>query len=168
MLPIIPLIALAILAGYYFYTPAKLPAGTVIDKLVVYKAKRKMEAWSNGRLIKTYTIALGKNPVGHKEYEGDFRTPEGVYTINARNANSAYHKNLGVSYPNTADVAHAATLRKPPGGDIKIHGLRNGRSYIGKFHCWKDWTHGCIAVTNSEMDELFMAVKENAVIDIRP
>lgn len=168
MIPFLIFIPLAILAGYYFYPGKKLPAGTVINKLVVYKSQRKMEAYANGRVIKTYTIALGRNPVGHKEYEGDFRTPEGLYTINARNPNSAYHKNLGVSYPNAADVAHAATLGKPPGGDIKIHGLRNGRGNIGKFHRWKDWTHGCIAVTNAEIDELFLAVKNGAVIDIRP
>jgi len=168
MVPILIILPFAILAGYYFYPGKKLPAGTVINKLVVYKSKRRMEAYANGILIKTYTIALGKNPVGHKEYEGDFRTPEGIYTINARNPNSAYHKNLGVSYPNAADSAHAAAISKPPGSDIKIHGLRNGRGYIGKFHRIKDWTHGCIAVTNAEIDELYAAVSPGAVIDIRP
>jgi len=91
----IPLLLLGAVAAYYFYPGKKLPEGTVIDRLVVYKAKRKMQAYSNGRLVKTYTIALGFNPTGHKQYEGDGRTPEGHYTINARNANSGYIKTLG-------------------------------------------------------------------------
>ncbi len=156
------------LALYYFYPSPKLPHGSVIDRLVVYKSERRMEAWSGNSLLKTYTVSLGKNPVGHKEFEGDCKTPEGVYTINERNPNSAYHKNLGVSYPNGKDITHAASWGKPPGGHIKIHGLRNGRGYIGKFHRWKDWTAGCIAVTNAEVDELYSAVKENAVIEILP
>ncbi|KOS08266.1 hypothetical protein AM493_08425 [Flavobacterium akiainvivens] len=168
VISLISLAAIGAITAYYFYPGKKLPAGTVIDRLVVYKSKRTMEAWANGRLIKTYTIALGGNPTGHKEYEGDMRTPEGTYTINARNPNSAYHKNLGVSYPNSADRAHAASRGKSPGGDIKIHGLRNGRGYIGKFHRFKDWTHGCIAVTNPEIDELYAAVKDGAVIEILP
>jgi murein L,D-transpeptidase YafK len=162
----IPLLLLGAVAAYYFYPGKKLPDGTVIDRLVVHKAKREMQAYSNGTLVKTYTIALGFGPVGHKEYEGDGRTPEGIYTINARNANSSYHKNLGVSYPNDADRAYAKSIGKEPGGDIKIHGLRNGRAAIGKFHRWKDWTHGCIAVTDAEIDELFAAVKDGAVIEI--
>lgn len=127
-----------------------------------------MEAYSGNELLKTYDIALGKNPVGHKEYEGDTKTPEGTYTINARNPHSGYHKNLGVSYPNEADKAHAVKLGKSPGGDIKIHGLKNGRGYIGKFHRTKNWTNGCIAVTNDEVDELYAAVVTGAVIEILP
>lgn len=156
----------AVLAVYYFYPAKALPQGTVVDKLVVYKGKRSMEAYCNGVLVKTYSVSLGFNPEGHKEIEGDGRTPEGIYVINARNAHSAYHKNLGVSYPNDSDRAHAAALNKNPGGDIKIHGLKNGRGYIGKFHRWNDWTHGCIAVTDSEIDELFAAVKDGAEIEI--
>ena len=127
-----------------------------------------MLAYSGENLLKTYTISLGKSPVGHKQFEGDNKTPEGVYTINDRNANSAYHKNLGVSYPNEADRKFAEKYGKSPGGLIKIHGLRNDRGYIGKFHRWKDWTAGCIAVTDKEIDELYKAVKHNAVIDILP
>ncbi len=143
-----------------------MPLNSVIDRLVVYKSKRKMEAWSGGMLIKTYSIAVGHNPTGHKQHEGDRRTPEGVYTINARNPHSAFHKNLGISYPNDADRANAASIGKPPGGDIKIHGLRNGRGYRGRLHLLKDWTHGCIAVTNPEIDELYASVKDGAVIEI--
>lgn len=167
MLWILLLIPIGV-AVWYFYPDKPLPEGIVIDKLIVYKSKRKMEAYAEGRLIKTYAIALGKNPVGHKQFEGDNRTPEGVYTINARNANSDYHKNLGVSYPNETDKANAKRLGKSPGGHIKIHGLRNGRGYIDKFHRLKDWTAGCNAVTDTEIDELYTAVETNAVIDIRP
>ena len=148
-------VIIAALAGYYLMPSPKLPSGTIVDNLVVYKSKRKMEVYSGDRLVKTYVIALGRSPVGHKEYEGDCKTPEGVYKINDRNPNSAYHKNLGISYPNEQDVAHARTIGKDPGGHIKIHGLRNDRGYIGKFHRWKNWTAGCIAVTNEEVDELY-------------
>lgn len=156
------------LAAYYFYQGKQLPEDVEIDTLVVYKSKRKMQAYSNGKLLKTYSVSLGKNPVGHKEFEGDCKTPEGIYHINGRNTNSAYYKNLGVSYPNKADEEHAKSQGKSPGGLIKIHGLRNDSGYIGKFHRFKDWTAGCIAVTNGEMDELFTAVKDNAVIEILP
>ncbi len=160
------LIIIPAFAAYYFFPGKKLPLGTPIDRLTVYKSKRKMEAWSGSELLKIYTISMGKNPVGHKQLEGDCKTPEGVYTINARNPNSAYYKNLGVSYPNAADIANAEKLGRQPGGDIKIHGLRNGRGCIGKFHRWKDWTAGCIAVTNAEMEELYGAVEDGAVIEI--
>lgn len=140
-----------------------------IDKLIVYKSKREMQAYANGKLVKTYPIALGLNPIGHKQFEGDKKTPEGIYYINDRNANSAYHKNLGISYPNQKDKAFAQSQGKSAGGDIKIHGIKNGYGkVIGEKHLLKDWTDGCIAVTDREMDELFTAVKHNAMIDIRP
>lgn len=146
-----------------------LPTGTQIDKLIVYKSKREMHALHQGSLVKIYPISLGKNPIGHKEFEGDMKTPEGVYTINDRNANSGYHKNLGISYPNEADIAYAKVHGKSAGGAIKIHGIKNGLGdIIGANHLLKDWTHGCIAVTDPEIDELFVAVVENAVIEILP
>ncbi|AXG73106.1 hypothetical protein DVK85_02225 [Flavobacterium arcticum] len=156
------------LTAYYFYPEKKLPQGRVVDKVVVYKGKRQMEAYLGDELLKTYTISLGKNPIGHKQYEGDNKTPEGTYDINDRNPNSGYHKNLGVSYPNDKDIAFAEKRRKSAGGAIKIHGLPNSKGYIGKFHRWKDWTAGCIAVTNEEVDELYKAVKQNAIIEIYP
>ncbi|MFL9844888.1 L,D-transpeptidase family protein [Flavobacterium rhizosphaerae] len=162
------LVLVVVLAVYYFYPSHKLAPGTVIDKLVVNKSKRVMQAYNGNTLVKTYKIALGKNPVGHKQFEGDGKTPEGTYTINERNPNSGYHKNLGISYPNAEDIAYARRLGKLPGGLIKIHGLRNGRGYIGKFHRWKNWTAGCIAVTDEEIDELYKTVIPNAVIQIEP
>ena len=139
-----------------------------VDHLVVRKAARRLLAYRGYTLVKEYRIALGFAPEGHKEYEGDGKTPEGRYTINDRNPNSSYHLNLGIDYPNDADRAHARTLGKSPGGDIKIHGLPNGRGAIGKAHRLKDWTHGCIAVTNEEIEELYEWVVNGASIDIQP
>ncbi|MFD2601149.1 L,D-transpeptidase family protein [Flavobacterium suzhouense] len=160
------LFILIIIIVWCWYPATPLPKGTIIDKLVVRKSERKMEAYSEGNLIKTYNVALGKDPVGHKQFEGDNKTPEGIYIINDRNPRSAYYKNLGVSYPNATDKSNALKLGKPAGGDIKIHGLRNDKGYMGKLHKMKDWTAGCIAVTNDEMDELYATVKQNAEIEI--
>jgi murein L,D-transpeptidase YafK len=153
---------------YYFYPESKLPPGTKIDRLVVIKSERIMEAYSGDELLKTYKIALGRNPVGDKQSEGDKRTPEGEYTINDRNANSGYHKNLGVSYPSKDDITSAKALGVDPGGEIKIHGLKNGLGLIGKFHRVLDWTAGCIAVTDEEVDELYDAVENGTPIIIKP
>ena len=160
------LVAAALIWNYF---PGKsLPDGTVVDRLIVMKSERKMIAFAGNRELKTYKIALGGAPLGHKQFEGDRKTPEGIYTINDRNPNSASHKNLGVSYPNANDSAIAEAQGKSAGGDIKVHGLRNGWGWIGKCHRFKDWTLGCIAVTDAEIDELYRAVKPDAVIDIRP
>ena len=145
-----------------------LPENTPITRLVVMKSKRQMWAYNQDTLVKIYPISLGKSPIGHKQFEGDKKTPEGIYRINERNPNSAYHKNLGISYPNAEDKAHALSQGKSPGGLIKIHGLPNKFPDIGRQHLRKDWTDGCIAVTNEEIDELFNAVVHNAEIDIRP
>ena len=151
---------------YYVIPSAKIPDGVIIDRMVVHKSKHKLEAYSGGKLIVTYTIAIGKNPLGAKEYEGDQRTPEGIYTINDRNPNSGYHRNLGISYPNAQDIERAKRLGKATGGDVKIHSLKNGQGYIGKFHRWKDWTNGCIAVTDAEMDQLYDHTTLGATIEI--
>ena len=145
-----------------------LPENTPITRLVVMKSKRQMWAYNQDTLVKIYPISLGKSPIGHKQFEGDKKTPEGIYRINERNPNSAYHKNLGISYPNAEDKAYALSQGKSPGGLIKIHGLPNNFPDIGRQHLRKDWTDGCIAVTNEEIDELFNAVVHNAEIDIRP
>ncbi len=139
-----------------------------IDSIVVYKSKRTLQVYENKQLLKTYKIALGEQPVGHKQYEGDRRTPEGLYYIHDKNPNSSCHKNLGISYPNNTDRETARQLGKPPGGDIKIHGLPNGQGYIGKAHRLKDWTYGCIAVTDEEVDELYKHTPVGIPINILP
>jgi murein L,D-transpeptidase YafK len=162
------IIVLVGLPIYYFYPEGKLPRGIEIDRMIVYKSKRQLLVYSKGKLQKTYTIALGRQPDGAKQFEGDRKTPEGVYYINDKNPNSGWHKNLGISYPNQEDIKYARQLGKSPGGNIKIHGLQNKRGYIGKMHRWKDWTLGCIAVTNEEMDELYRAVVIGTKIEILP
>ncbi len=156
------------LTVYYFFPEEKLSHNILIDKLVVYKSKRELLVYANGKLIKNYEISLGSQPVGDKEFEGDNKTPEGLYIINDKNPNSGYYKNLGISYPDIDDIEYSKGLGKSPGGDIKIHGIRNRLGFIGKFHRWIDWTAGCIAVTNDEIDELYRAVKIGTPIEIKP
>lgn len=153
---------------YNYYPEPKLARGASVDSLVVYKAENKMAVFERGKLLKTYKVSFGASPTGHKEFEGDEKTPEGIYTINDKNPNSGYHKNLGVSYPNKMDMENARKLGKPAGGDIKIHGLRNGIGFIHKFQRWFNWTNGCIALTNNEVDELYSSVKIGAKINIKP
>ena len=155
-------------AAYYFFPENKLPENRKIDKLVVIKSKRIMEAYSGNEIIKTYKISLGQNPLHDKQFEGDKRTPEGEYKINDKNPNSSFYKNLGISYPNTEDILEAKSKNLDPGGQIKIHGLRNGFGFIGKFHRMLDWTAGCIALTNQEVDELYSAVEIGTPILIKP
>jgi murein L,D-transpeptidase YafK len=143
-----------------------LPKGTVIDSIVVRKAERTLEAYSTSKKIKTYSIALGKQPIGKKQLEGDMKTPEGLYFIDTRSAVSQFHKNLNISYPNEADSKYAASLQKSAGGEIKIHGLPNG--FDEKKYRHSDWTWGCIAVTNSEIDELYKYVKKDCPILLLP
>ena len=114
-----------------------------------------MQVYNKSTLVKTYKISLGKQPLGHKQFEGDNKTPEGIYYINGKNPNSLYHKNLGISYPNKHDKSFAKKHGKSAGGLIKIHGLPNGKGKIGKLHLMYDWTAGCIAVTNKEIDEIY-------------
>lgn len=159
---------ICILLVYYFLPEERLPAHTKIDKLVVMKSKSIMHAYAKGKLVKVYTITIGKNALGDKESEGDKRTPEGSYYINGKNPNSGYHKNLGISYPDKKDRQEAKAKGVSTGGDVKIHGLKNGIGILGKFHRLRNWTAGCIAVTNEEMDELYDAVAIGTPIIIRP
>ena len=156
------------LAGYYFYPEPNLPPDTQVDSMVVYKSKRQLLAYSNGKLLKTYKISLGKNPIGDKKVQGDKKTPEGIYTINGKNPHSGYYKNLGISYPDSQDIEDAKSIGKSTGGDVKIHGIRNRFGFISKFHRWFDWTAGCIALTDNEVDELFKAVEVGTKIEIKP
>ena len=144
----------------------RLPKNTEIDGLVVYKSERKLVAFSKGKIVKSYRIALGKSPIGAKQFQGDNKTPEGVYFINGKNGHSIAYKNLGISYPNSKDNSNSRG--KPTGGDIKIHGLMNNLWFIGNLHQLIDWTNGCIAVNNSEIEELFDAVRIGAKIEIKP
>jgi len=162
------LLLLLAMIAYTIYPVNALPKNTSIDSLIVYKSKRQLIVYEKGKIIKTYKIALGKNPVGDKKIEGDKKTPEGRYIINSKNPKSTFHKNLGISYPNSFDRAEAKQLGHSPGGDVKIHGLKNGLGFIGKWHRSRDWTNGCIALTNSEIDELYNHVLIKTPIIIYP
>jgi len=138
------------------------------DRILIEKAKREMSLLRTGKVLRTYRVALGHNPVGPKTRQGDRRTPEGLYTIDARYAPSEYHRALHISYPNAADRAQARKLGVDPGGDILIHGLPNGLGYIGKAHRLWDWTKGCIAVTDEEIEEIWSLVPNGTPVEIRP
>lgn len=138
-----------------------------VDRILVEKSKRQISLYCKDEIVKTYKISLGKNPIGHKEKQGDFKTPEGVYRVSGKNPNSRFHKSLRVSYPNEQDIICAQNNCVNPGGDIMIHGLDKKSAWIGKDHVQNDWTHGCIAVSNDEMDEIYQLTKVNAAIEIR-
>jgi murein L,D-transpeptidase YafK len=144
-----------VLLVYYFYPYAPMLKDVNIDKIVVIKSNRKLLAFSQNVLIKTFPVSIGKGGVGRKQFEGDQKTPEGIYFINSKNANSGFHKNLGISYPNVQDIIEARKLGKSAGAEIKIHGLKNGQEIFGRFQRWRDWTNGCIGLTNDEIDDLY-------------
>lgn len=145
-----------------------LPAGIRADRVLVLKSERRLVLLKGAEPLKTYRIALGPNPIGHKEREGDGRTPEGVYRIDFRKTDSAFHRALHISYPAPRDVQSARTRGQSPGGAIMIHGIRNGLGWIGRLHRFLDWTSGCIAVTDEEIEELWRVVPDGTVIEIRP
>lgn len=138
------------------------------DRIVINKARRELVLMRVGKAIRTYRVALGRNPAGRKMRQGDGRTPEGAYVIAGRNARSAFHRSLRISYPNVEDRARARKLGVSPGGDIMIHGLPNGRGYVGKAHRLMDWTDGCIAVTNEEIEEIWALVPNGTAVQINP
>lgn len=138
------------------------------DSVLILKKDHVMRLLAAGKVISTYKVALGRGGLAPKEREGDARTPEGHYVIDARNAASHYHKALHVSYPNADDRARAAKLGVPPGGAIMIHGLPNGMAWVGSAHRLYDWTLGCIAVTDAEIDEIWNLVPVGTPVEIRP
>ena len=136
--------------------------GPRVTLVEVHKAERKMHLLHDDKLLKTYDIALGFSPEGPKQYEGDGKTPEGSYRISHRNPDSDYHLSLGISYPNENDVALAVAAGKPPGGDIFIHGAPDGRPNR------RDWTAGCIAVSDREIERVYAMVNPGTQINILP
>jgi murein L,D-transpeptidase YafK len=145
-----------------------LATATVADRVVIEKAAHTLSLYRNGRLLKTYNVALGPNAKGPKEREGDGRTPEGQYIIDSRKPDSDFHRALHISYPNAEDRRRARKLGVSPGGAIMIHGLPNGMGSLGKAHRLHDWTQGCIAVTNKEIEEIWRVVPNGTRVDIKP
>jgi len=138
------------------------------DRVVVEKAARTLTLLREGVPLKTYRISLGSVPVGPKEREGDQRTPEGQYVIDWRKPDSSFHRALHISYPTSADVERARRAGVSPGGDIMIHGAPNGFGWIGRMHLWRDWTAGCVAVTDAEIEEIWAAVPDGTPISLLP
>ena len=147
------------------------PAAAEAEKagrILVDKSERTLVLFADGRPIKSYPVSLGLNPVGHKRYEGDKRTPEGIYLIDGKNPNSAFHLSLHISYPNERDVRLARERGWDPGGQIVIHGLPTGLMKTSSNKYDYDWTDGCIAVSNTAIEEIWQLVDEGTLIEITP
>ncbi|MGH7617640.1 MAG: L,D-transpeptidase family protein [Gemmatimonadaceae bacterium] len=138
------------------------------DSIVVEKHKRRLTLYQLGIPVRTYAIALGKQPVGDKLQIGDNRTPEGLFYIDYKNPDSKYHMALHISYPDAAHIAKSHAAHEKPGGDIMIHGLPDAYASLGEKHAAYDWTEGCIAVTNIQIDEIWRAVPRGSPILIKP
>ncbi len=138
------------------------------DKVLIEKGKRRLTLFSRGRAVKIYKIALGGDPNGPKIQQGDNKTPEGIYTIDSRQKSSRYHISLHISYPNQQDKRRASQLGVSPGGNIMIHGIKTEMAWVGNRHAEVDWTQGCIAVTDEEIEEIDRLVPDNTVVEIKP
>jgi murein L,D-transpeptidase YafK len=159
-------LGLALMCAVVWAQPTKRPLHA--DRVVVFKKERTLQLLSQGRVIKTYKVALGGDPVGAKTRQGDHKTPEGTYVLDSRNARSQFYKSIHVSYPSSRERAAARARGVSPGGDVFVHGLPNGYRWVGASHRLKDWTDGCIAVTDEEIDEIWAAVADGTSIEIRP
>lgn len=151
----------AALAGCAEKSKFRTYRGPEVTRLVVNKGEREMFLYHNQRVLKRYEVDLGFAPEGHKAFEGDGKTPEGEYHIDRRNPDSAFHLSLGISYPNEQDIAFARAHGKSPGGDIFIHGEPSLLGFLKP-----DWTAGCIAVTNREMEDVYAMVRTGTPITI--
>jgi murein L,D-transpeptidase YafK len=167
VLVLLCLLAVGVLIGAHFNLHP-LPSNITADRVLVEKAARRLTLLRGGTPLKIYRVALGRAPIGPKEQEGDQRTPEGIYVIDFHKEDSDYHRALHVSYPEQRDIDRAAAAGVPPGCDIMIHGIRNGMGWIGSFHRRSDWTAGCIAVSDFEIEEIWRAVPDGTPIEIRP
>lgn len=161
------LLLLATVLAWANWPSARLPAGSRADRIVVEKAKRTLTLYRQGQVLKRYTVSLGLSPLGAKEREGDKKTPEGIYHLIEHKRDSDYHLALRVSYPGPQDVERARSLGVNAGFDIMVHGLPNGWGFIGRLHLLKDWTAGCVALTDPEIEEIFAATGNGTEIEIR-
>ncbi len=169
---IISIFGIVILIGGFGsagFGPEKSSAALIkADKVVVIKSKRLLILMRDGEILKAYKIALGKQPKGHKTNAGDRKTPEGIYILDSRNPDSKFHRSIHISYPNESDILNAQKLGVSPGGAIMIHGLPDSLASIGKTHRTWDWTDGCIAVTNTEIEQIWRLVPDGTPIEIKP
>lgn len=155
------LAGISALAGCAEQSKFRTYRGPEVTRIIVNKGAREMHMLHHDRVLKSYKVNLGFAPSGHKEFEGDGKTPEGEYFIDRRNPNSNFHLSLGISYPNEADIAYATAHGKAPGGDIFIHGEPNVLAVLRS-----DWTAGCISVTNREMEDIYAMVRDGTPITL--
>ncbi|GLK63401.1 L,D-transpeptidase family protein [Paracoccus kondratievae] len=162
------IVALVLLLGIAACAPSKFKtySGPPVTQIVVNKGARQMQLLSGNTVLKSYRIGLGNEPIGHKQYEGDGKTPEGLYYIDRRNPDSRYYLSVGISYPNTEDAARAAALGRSAGSDIFIHGQGPEGRVLSKQRL--DWTAGCIAVTDDEIEDIYAMVRDGTPILITP
>ncbi len=149
-------------------TPSPASQSPRADRVVVKKSIRTLYLYHGDRVIRSYPVSLGKNPRGHKVRKGDRRTPEGRYVLDWRNEQSRFYRSIHISYPNEADLRRAQKLGVQPGGAIMIHGLPNRYGKEEDYFLSRDWTEGCIAVANRDMDEIWRLVADRTVIEIHP
>lgn len=140
----------------------------IADKVIVEKQNRKLHLMNSGSVFRTFDIALGVAPVGDKEREGDQKTPEGLYSLDGRNPDSDFFLSIHISYPNSSDRAEARRNGNDPGGAIMIHGQPNLPTYSAAYYRKEDWTNGCIAVSNSDMIDIWLMTPDDIAIEIRP
>lgn len=140
----------------------------VADRIIIDKSDRELHLLKNGETFRTFKIALGMVPIGDKKQEGDFKTPEGNYILDTRNPNSDYFLSIHVSYPDSTDRKEASVAGVPPGGAIMIHGQPNEPTYSEAYYRTQDWTNGCIAVSNSDIIDIWLMTGDNTPIQIRP
>jgi len=145
-----------------------LPAGTTADRVVVEKSRHTLTLYKGELPLRSYEVSLGRGGLAPKRREGDALTPEGAYRISGRNPDSAYHLSLRISYPDARDIAAAKARGEDPGSDIMIHGIRNGLGWLGRLHRYADWTAGCVAVTNREVEEIWRAVPDGTPVELLP
>jgi murein L,D-transpeptidase YafK len=162
-----------LLLAWTFVVSARGPASAQnkppqVDRIVIVKSARELTLMAGGKALKTYKVALGTQPIGAKERQGDHKTPEGNYVIDAKIEESQFHRALHISYPSAADREHARKLGASPGGDVEIHGLGAKYGWVGARHRLVDWTDGCVAVTNEEIDEIYPLVPVGTPVEIRP
>ncbi len=148
--------------------PKPAPKEQQADRILLEKSKRKLTLFQGNKILKTYYVALGGQPVGGKQQQGDQKTPEGKYVIDFRNTRSRFHLSLHVSYPNAQDRAQARKRGVDPGGAVMIHGIGKEYGWLGALHRRVDWTLGCIAVTNEEIEEIWSLVPDGTPIEIKP
>ena len=160
--------ALAALFAWAHHPGRPLPEAARADSILVEKAARTMTLCQGAHVLRRYSIALGRRPTGDKECEGDKKTPEGVFVIDRHKLDSSFHLALHISYPDERHAAAARAKGVSPGSDIMVHGIRNGLAWMGKMHRWIDWTAGCIAVTDWEIEEIARAVPDGTRIEIKP